>query len=157
MSTATTTAASGVSTCHQQLYNIPTHDAACAMPKNSTYHTLMTSCCGSAAVTSYSDCDYYCLAQDQTVGDLAECLIKGSEAGMVWCNNGANATATITANATSSGSASETSTGSANATSTDDSSDPTGTNGADAGTVLSSKAVVMLAVLAFGSVATAFA
>ena len=117
----------------------------------------MTSCCGSASVTSYSDCDYYCLAQDQNVGDLAECLIKGSEAGEVWCNSAANATATGTS--TSNGTASET--GSANgtstSTSTDDAADPTGTSGAESLKVVSGKAVVMLAVLALGSVATAFA
>ncbi|KAL4950598.1 hypothetical protein BDW69DRAFT_197156 [Aspergillus filifer] len=153
MSTTTTTAIAATSTCHQQLYNIPTHDAACAMPKNSTYASLMENCCGSASVTSYSNCDYYCLAENQTVGDLAECLIKGSEAGEVWCNSAANATATATA------SSNGTATGSANAssTSTDDAADPTGTNGAESLKIISGRAVVMLAVLALGSVATAFA
>ncbi|KAL4960535.1 uncharacterized protein BDV14DRAFT_204632 [Aspergillus stella-maris] len=160
MSTTTTTAAAAATaTCHQELYNIPTHDAACAMPKNSTYASLMKSCCGSASVTSYSDCDYYCLAQDQNVGDLAECLIKGSAAGEVWCNSAANATATgtSTSNATSSASGSASETGSANGTSTNDSTDPTGTSGAESLKIVSGKAVIMLAVLALGSVATAFA
>ncbi|KAL4930473.1 uncharacterized protein BDV17DRAFT_289702 [Aspergillus undulatus] len=157
MSTTTTTTASAtaaISTCHAELYNIPTHDAACAMPKNDTYHSLMSSCCGSASVITYSDCGYYCLAQGQTVGDLAECLIKGSAAGQVWCNNGANATATGTASATAS------ETGNASTSATDDgSTDPTGTNGAEAlvGPSVTVKATLVLALLAFGGVAPIFA
>jgi hypothetical protein len=63
----------------------------------------MTSCCGEASVVEYDDCDYYCLAQGQTVGTLAECLEKASEAGEFWCNTNANATATATATATGTG------------------------------------------------------
>ncbi|GAB1198163.1 hypothetical protein APSETT444_007471 [Aspergillus pseudonomiae] len=138
MSTITTTAgAAETSSCHAKLYEIPTSDAACAMPMNSTYHTLMTNCCGSASVISYSDCDYYCLAQNQTVGDLAECLIKGSAAEQVWCNTNANATATATGTATATASATE-----------DENSDPTGSNGAIA-THLDIKYVLMLALVAF--------
>lgn len=63
----------------------------------------MSNCCLSAAVIEYDSCDYYCLAQGQTVHELAECLIKGSEVGEVWCNTNANATATATATATGTG------------------------------------------------------
>ncbi|KAB8226268.1 hypothetical protein BDV33DRAFT_198090 [Aspergillus novoparasiticus] len=93
-STATTTAASATSTCYQKLYEIPVKDAACAMPMQGNNSAIMSSCCSSASVVSYSDCDYYCLAQGQNIGDLAECLIKASEPGEVWCNTNANATAT---------------------------------------------------------------
>ncbi|KAB8263009.1 hypothetical protein BDV32DRAFT_146798 [Aspergillus pseudonomiae] len=145
MSTITTTAgAAETSSCHAKLYEIPTSDAACAMPMNSTYHTLMTNCCGSASVISYSDCDYYCLAQNQTVGDLAECLIKGSAAEQVWCNTNANATATATGTATATASATE-----------DENSDPTGSNGAIA-THLDIKYVLMLALVAFGGIEQPF-
>ncbi|KAJ5720691.1 uncharacterized protein N7483_008625 [Penicillium malachiteum] len=102
-STATTTAASATSSCYNKLYDIPVHDAACAMPMKSNYSSIMSSCCDEASVVEYDNCDYYCLAQGQTVGDLAECLIKASEPGEVWCNTNANATATATATATGTG------------------------------------------------------
>jgi hypothetical protein len=60
----------------------------------------MSSCCSSASVVQYDDCDYYCLAEGQSVATLAECLIKASEPGEVWCNTNGNATATATATAT---------------------------------------------------------
>ncbi|KAL4811977.1 hypothetical protein BDW67DRAFT_179120 [Aspergillus spinulosporus] len=132
MTTTTTTtaaaaAASAASSCAPKLYEIPTHDAACAMPNsNSSYADLMSSCCGTSSVISYSDCDYYCLAQNQTVGELAECLIKGSRAGEVWCNTNASATATGTASATSTASTSENGIGNVNETG--ESADPTGTS-----------------------------
>ncbi|KAJ5777594.1 hypothetical protein N7520_000840 [Penicillium odoratum] len=101
--TATTTSASATSSCHAKLYDIPVHDAACAMPMESGYASIMSSCCGEASVVEYDDCDYYCLAQGQTVGTLAECLSKASEPGQFWCNTNANATATATATATGTG------------------------------------------------------
>ena len=101
--TATTvTSSAAASTCHAKLYETPSTGAACAMRMDSTHHALMTDCCGSASITSYSDCNYYCLAQNQAVGDLAQCLIEGSAAGQVWCNTNANAMATGTATATAS-------------------------------------------------------
>lgn len=98
--TSTTTSASATSSCYAKLYDIPVHDAACAMPMKSNYSSIMSSCCFSASVVQYDDCDYYCLAEGQSVGTLAECLIKASEPGEVWCNTNANATATATATAT---------------------------------------------------------
>ncbi len=68
------------------------------MRMDNTHHALMTDCCGSASVISYSDCNYYCLAQNQAVGGLVE----DSAAGQVWCNTNANAMATGTATATAS-------------------------------------------------------
>ncbi|KAE8361091.1 hypothetical protein BDV27DRAFT_161053 [Aspergillus caelatus] len=135
-------AASSSSSCHAKLYEIPTRDAACAMPMNSTYHNLMTDCCGPANVISYSDCDYYCLAQNQTVGDLAECLIKGSAVGEVWCNTNANATATGTASPT--------------ASATEDGKlDLSGSNGVGA-VRLDIVDVLMLVLVAFGGIAQPF-
>jgi hypothetical protein len=152
--TATASAASASSTCQAKLYDIPTMDAACAMPNsNSTYLDLMTTCCGSAPVISYSNCDYYCLAQDQTVGDLAECLIKGSEAGQAWCNTNANATATgtVAASVVAASSATSTST----ATMTEDSqTDPTETNGAAA--TVDFKAAGFMAFLMLGGLVQLF-
>ncbi|KAL4912713.1 hypothetical protein BDW62DRAFT_206227 [Aspergillus aurantiobrunneus] len=138
MSTTTTTAPTAASTCTLKLYDIPTSDAACAMPMNSTYKDLMATCCGAASVTPYSDCDYYCLAQGQTVGDLAECLIRGSEAGQVWCNTNVNATATATLTTSATGTGSE-----------DAGASPTGMNGAG---VVSVKSVGVLVLLVLGGV-----
>ncbi|PLB46287.1 hypothetical protein P170DRAFT_479201 [Aspergillus steynii IBT 23096] len=95
----TTTATTSTSTCHSKLYDIPIKDAACAIPISDPNSSLMRTCCGAASVLSYSACDYYCLAQGQSVGDLAECLIKGgSDPGDFWCNTSANATTTATGN-----------------------------------------------------------
>ncbi|KAE8144625.1 hypothetical protein BDV25DRAFT_171318 [Aspergillus avenaceus] len=93
MSTTTATA-TPTSTCHPKLYDIPVRDAACAMSMQGNNSAIMASCCSGADVVSYSNCDYYCLAQGQNVGSLAECLIKASEPGEVWCNTNASATAT---------------------------------------------------------------
>ncbi|KJK60575.1 hypothetical protein P875_00053165 [Aspergillus parasiticus SU-1] len=140
--TTTTAAAASSSSCHAKLYEIPTTDAACAMPMNSTYHTLMTGCCGSARVIPYSDCDYYCLAQNQTIGDLAGCLIKGSAAGQVWCNTNANATAMGTAAATASATG-------------DEKLDPIGSNGVVT-SHLDTMDILMLVLVAFGGIAQPF-
>lgn len=140
--TTTAAAAAASSSCHAKLYEIPTTDAACAMPMNSTYHTLMTNCCGAASVISYSDCDYYCLAQNQTIGNLAECLIKGSAAGQVWCNTNENATATGTASATGSATGNE-------------KLDPIGSNGVMTSS-LATMDVLMLVLVAFGGIAQPF-
>ncbi|KAL3454926.1 hypothetical protein BJX64DRAFT_109978 [Aspergillus heterothallicus] len=152
--TTTTTAASATSTCHAKLYDIPINDAACAMPNtNGTYLDLMNDCCGSAPVISYSNCDYYCLAEDQTVGDLAECLIKGSEAGQVWCNTNANATATGTVAASVVAASSATSTSTASTTE-DSQADPTETNGAVE--PVDVKAASVMAFLMLGGLAQLF-
>ncbi|OQD61755.1 hypothetical protein PENPOL_c015G08516 [Penicillium polonicum] len=101
--TSTSSSASATSSCHAKLYDIPTHDAACAMPMQNNNSAIMSSCCSEASVVEYDGCDYYCLAQGQNIGTLAECLIKASESGEVWCNTNANATATATATATGTG------------------------------------------------------
>ncbi|OKO99170.1 hypothetical protein PENSUB_8557 [Penicillium subrubescens] len=94
MSATTTTAALASSSCSAELYDIPVHNAACAMPiAYSNSSAIMKGCCSSASVITYSNCDYYCLAVGQTVGELAKCLTAASEAGQVWCNSNANATA----------------------------------------------------------------
>ncbi|KAF4764295.1 hypothetical protein HAV15_001319 [Penicillium sp. str.  len=161
--TSTTSSASATSSCHAKLYDIPTHDAACAMPMQNNNSAIMSSCCSKASVIEYDGCDYYCLAQGQDVGTLAECLIKASEQGEVWCNTAANATATATATATGTGvvtlSATETgadSTGS----STSSGSTPNSTANAAAGIVaprsLSNSAICIVGMLLAGSAAGLF-
>lgn len=112
----------------------------------------MSSCCSSASVVSYSDCDYYCLAQGQNVGDLAECLIKASEPGEVWCNTNANATATGSVPTTGAGTivATASATDSA-ATGTKSSTGSTSTSTTNA--AATKKSIGVLALLLVGSTA----
>ncbi|KAF7591444.1 hypothetical protein BBP40_001547 [Aspergillus hancockii] len=150
----TTPAPSATSTCHQKLYDIPIKDAACAMPINGNNSAIMTSCCGSASVVSYGSCDYYCLAQDQSVGDLAECLIKASKPGEVWCNTNANATATGSVPTTGAGTivATASATGSTKSgTKSSSGSSAASTNGA-----VGKQSIGVLAILVFGAAAGLF-
>ncbi|KAL4897946.1 hypothetical protein BDV59DRAFT_198204 [Aspergillus ambiguus] len=153
-STATTSAASATSTCHQKLYDIPVKDAACAMPIQGNNSAIMSSCCSSASIVSYDNCDYYCLAQGQTVGTLAECLIKASKPGEVWCNTNANATATGSVPTTGAGTIVATATGS-DSTSTGTSSGASSTSTTNAAPV-TKKSIGMLALLFLGSSAGYF-
>ncbi|KAJ5123737.1 hypothetical protein N7448_009834 [Penicillium atrosanguineum] len=158
--TSTTSSASATSSCHAKLYDIPVSDAACAMPMKGNYSSIMSSCCSSASVVQYDDCDYYCLAEGQSVGTLAECLIKASEPGEVWCNTNANSTATATATATGTGVV----TLSATATGTDSTGTATSKEAAatstSAGIVaprpLSKSAIGMVGLLLVGSAAGLF-
>ncbi|KAM0718332.1 hypothetical protein Q7P37_006664 [Cladosporium fusiforme] len=63
------------------LYNPPNQDAVCAMPYSDDYFNYMSSCCGDAQIVSYDDdCGIYCVALDQTISDLIDCLMdKGAE------------------------------------------------------------------------------
>ncbi|PWY62151.1 hypothetical protein BO85DRAFT_447423 [Aspergillus piperis CBS 112811] len=153
--TSTGTAASASSTCINKLYDIPVKDAACAMPMRNNNSAIMSSCCGSASIVSYDSCDYYCLAQDQTVGTLAECLIKASEAGEVWCNTNANATATGSVPTTGAGTvvSTATATGGSSSTGSSTSSGSTASSTSGAGVAVTKKSVGVLALLFFGSTA----
>ncbi|KAI3321055.1 hypothetical protein HD806DRAFT_537713 [Xylariaceae sp. AK1471] len=81
-------------------YQIPITDAACAVPfgSGSNHTDAMSHCCKSAEVVSYfNDCGLYCVAVDQTIGDLQKCLFgQGVMYQDVFCNAGVNATATNT-------------------------------------------------------------
>lgn len=100
-STATSASASASATiaqCGATLYDIPVHDAACAVAFGGNHTDVMSDCCKSADVVSYADdCGLYCLAQDQTVGDLLTCMYgQGIGYSDAFCNGTANATATET-------------------------------------------------------------
>jgi cobalamin biosynthesis Mg chelatase CobN len=145
------------------LYDIPTHDAACAMPMQSNNSAIMSSCCSDASVVEYDGCDYFCLAQGQSVGTLAECLIKASEAGEVWCNTNANGTATATATATGTGVVTLSATATdADSTSSSTSSGSTATSTANAAAdffspqPLSKSAIGIVGILLAGSAAGLF-
>lgn len=95
--TATSAVASATAAnCGALLYDIPVQDAACAIAYGSNHTDIMSACCGSADVVAYLDnCGLYCLAEDQTVGDLTKCMLgKGAANGDVFCRGATNATAT---------------------------------------------------------------
>jgi hypothetical protein len=98
MSATTTTGvavtATPASSCGSTLYEIPTSDAACAMPYGGNHTDVMAKCC--KQVVSYlDDCGLYCLAQGQSVEDLTDCLYENGAAYQdVFCNALTNATAT---------------------------------------------------------------
>lgn len=113
MSTATTTAAAlpTATNCGAKLYEIPTTDAACAVPARGNYSDVMHQCCKAASVEKYdNDCGLYCLAQEQSVGDLSSCLTSnGVNYGDAFCNHNQTATATAKVSGSeSTGSASKT-------------------------------------------------
>ncbi|OKL62229.1 hypothetical protein UA08_02238 [Talaromyces atroroseus] len=129
-STATTTSASTTSSC-TPVWTIPTTDAACGIHPSGNASEVMTQCCGVASVVSYNNgCSEYCLAQDQNVGDLVNCLYKnGLDWNSVYCNDASNATATA---AVSSASSTGTSSGTGTASSTGSSASSTSSTGAAA-------------------------
>lgn len=88
---AAATAASSSAACGAKLYEIPIKDAACAVPSKDNYTDVMKECCKVASVHSYdNNCGLYCLAQEQSVGDLSSCLTSHG----AFCNTNSSATAT---------------------------------------------------------------
>jgi hypothetical protein len=132
MSTTTTSIlATPPSQCGATLYDIPTSDAACAMPFGGNHTEVMAKCC--EQVVSYQDdCGLYCLAQGQSVQELTDCLFnEGAAYQNVFCNAPTNATATATGNTEPT--ASGASIVASNGASTTDDSDPDSDNNSDDG------------------------
>lgn len=106
MPTTTTTAVtpSSTSSCGNQLYQIPTQDAACAAVVKGNISAVMHECCKNATPHTYdNDCSIYCLAQGQDIHNLSNCLTtKSGDYQGVFCNAALNATATAAANSTKS-------------------------------------------------------
>lgn len=103
MSTATGTssAAGATNTClTPNFYDIPIKDVACAVPAGGNHTEVMAKCCKDADVVSYNgDCGLYCLALDQSVGDITSCLYSNGVAwGDPFCSGETNETATATEN-----------------------------------------------------------
>lgn len=75
---------------------IPTTDSACALPPLSNATSILEKCCKDAPIEKYpQDCGFYCLAADQTIGDLIDCLqSNGAGYTNVICRGDRNATAT---------------------------------------------------------------
>lgn len=99
---ASASASATIAQCGATLYNIPVRDAACAVAFGGNHTSVMADCCQSADVISYADdCGLYCLAQDQTVEDLLNCMYgQGIGYSDAFCNGTANATATGTGSGT---------------------------------------------------------
>ncbi|OJJ80656.1 uncharacterized protein ASPGLDRAFT_111468, partial [Aspergillus glaucus CBS 516.65] len=106
MSTTTTAASSTSTSCG---WNIPIQDVACGLPSRSNNTAIMSKCCDPASVQETdTGCNYYCLAQEQSVSDLVSCFTtNGASHGEVICNAPLNATATasVTASGTGTGTA----------------------------------------------------
>ncbi|PSR80599.1 hypothetical protein BD289DRAFT_337547, partial [Coniella lustricola] len=96
--TTATSATASVTGCGSLLYEIPTQDAACAVPYGGNHTEIMSACCGPADVVSYeNNCGLYCLAENQNVTSLTNCLTSnGAAYGQVFCNEPGNATASAT-------------------------------------------------------------
>ncbi|KAH7161585.1 hypothetical protein EDB81DRAFT_879904 [Dactylonectria macrodidyma] len=143
MSTTVSSSAAASATggsCGATLYDIPIKDAACALSYSKNHTSILAACCGDANVVSYyNGCGLYCLAIDQTVAELTECLYnEGAANPDVFCNGNTTDTATATADgrlaATASASVvvtagSSSSTGSSD---DDDDDDSSSTSGSDA-------------------------
>ncbi|KAI2606799.1 uncharacterized protein GGS25DRAFT_306465 [Hypoxylon fragiforme] len=139
MATQTTsTAVPTTSAVCTNLYDIPSRDAVCAMPYADNYINMMSECCEDADVVSYyNNCGLYCLAVDQTVADLTDCLYdKGAKWQDVFCRGNTTATATATgageidASASASVISSDSATKTGDSNSDDDDSSSTATPGA---------------------------
>ncbi|KAL2882850.1 hypothetical protein SGCOL_001540 [Colletotrichum sp. CLE4] len=104
VSTGTASAPSATSStvCTASLYDTPEHDRVCAMPYGGNHTDIMSACCNDADVVSYyANCGLYCLALDQSVKDLQDCLFEqGAGYTDVFCrdNGNVNASATATGN-----------------------------------------------------------
>ncbi|KAI5459300.1 hypothetical protein BGZ63DRAFT_390678 [Mariannaea sp. PMI_226] len=96
MSSTTSALSAPTNGCAANLYDTPVHDAVCALPYSKNSTDIMIACCGKADVVSYyNDCGLYCLAIDQTVGDLISCFLdKGASDASVFCRGKKSATAT---------------------------------------------------------------
>lgn len=100
MSTTTSASVASAPTngCAANLYDTPVHDAVCALPYSKANIKIMEACCGDTDIVSYYDnCGLYCLAIDQTVGELSKCFIKeGAADSAPFCRGNTTATATAT-------------------------------------------------------------
>jgi hypothetical protein len=121
------TTSTGIHSCPQTTWEIPTTDAACAIHPSSLHNAtdVLSQCCGVASVISYDDgCASYCLAQGQNVSVLETCL--QSNGGDPFCNSGLNATATAAVSSSTASKTGGSTTGTGTATGTSASSTKSG-------------------------------
>lgn len=100
--TTTTTAALAQATACEDVYQLPTTDAACGASLHGNMGAVFDECCkGNGPVTYDHHCGIYCLAQGQTVHELSTCLMSNSHNyGGIFCNDAENATASTPATTT---------------------------------------------------------
>ncbi|OBS17686.1 hypothetical protein FPOA_09419 [Fusarium poae] len=98
MSTTVSSASapSASTACAAQLFNQPNQDNTCALPYKDEYLPMMEKCCGDAKIVSYYDnCGIYCVALDQTIGELSKCLFgEGAGDADVFCSGSKKTTKT---------------------------------------------------------------
>ncbi|WKT42368.1 hypothetical protein QSH57_007204 [Fusarium oxysporum f. sp. vasinfectum] len=96
MSSTTLSTASAVPTACTNLYDTPNQDNTCAMPFKDNHTEIMQKCCGDAKIVSYyNGCGLYCVALDQTIGELAKCLFSnGAPDADVFCSGSKKTTKT---------------------------------------------------------------
>ena len=96
--TTTSAAPSASATCAGNMWQLPTEDIACALPKTGNATDILDKCCKPAKVSEYNDgCGIYCLAQEQSAKDLTDCFRdEGAQDGKFFCSGG-NSSLTATA------------------------------------------------------------
>jgi hypothetical protein len=95
MSTTVTSLAPLSSSC-TGVYNTPNQDNVCAMIYKGNATDIMSKCCGDAQLVAYqNDCGVYCVAIDQTIGELSDCLYSnGAPDANVFCSGNKTTTKT---------------------------------------------------------------
>jgi hypothetical protein len=95
MSTTTTSLAPLSSSC-TGVFNTPNQDNVCAMIYKDNATDIMSKCCGDAQLVAYqNDCGVYCVAIDQTIVELSDCLFSnGAPDANVFCSGNKTTTKT---------------------------------------------------------------
>ncbi|KAM0345799.1 hypothetical protein ACHAPU_006152 [Fusarium lateritium] len=92
----TVSSAAAINTACTQVYDTPNQDNVCAMIYKDNATDIMSECCGDANIVSYQDgCGVYCVAVDQTIVKLQECLFdNGAPRAEVFCSGNKTTTKT---------------------------------------------------------------
>ncbi|OQD73559.1 hypothetical protein PENDEC_c014G06166 [Penicillium decumbens] len=104
MTTTTTSVTSTATACGANVYELPVTDVACGAKLSGNMSSVFDTCCKGDSPVKYNDnCGIYCLAQEQTVKELSDCLMsKSNNYRDVFCQGKQNATATAAATTTKS-------------------------------------------------------
>ncbi|KAI6772925.1 hypothetical protein HG530_003883 [Fusarium avenaceum] len=96
MSTTTTTSLAPLSSSCTSVFNTPNQDNVCAMIYQGNATDVMSKCCGDAQLVAYqNDCGVYCVAIDQTIVELGDCLFaNGAPRANVFCSGNETTTKT---------------------------------------------------------------
>ncbi|KAF5671433.1 hypothetical protein FHETE_4143 [Fusarium heterosporum] len=93
---STVSSVAAINTACTQVYDTPNQDNVCAMIYKDNATDIMSQCCGDAKIVSYQDgCGVYCVAVDQTIVKLQECLFDhGAPRAEVFCSGNKTTTKT---------------------------------------------------------------